>query len=109
MPIKVLVVDDSALIRAVLKEIIQQDPELLLIGQAPDAYVARDLVKQFNPDVITLDIEMPRMDGLSFLEKLMDARPTPVIMISSGKLKNYQGIRRQNIIVESMGRKEEDK
>jgi two-component system chemotaxis response regulator CheB len=83
MPIKVLVVDDSALIRAVLKEIIQQDPELLLIGQAPDAYVARDLVKQFNPDVITLDIEMPRMDGLSFLEKLMNARPTPVIMISS--------------------------
>lgn len=83
MPIKVLVVDDSALIRAVLKEIIQQDPELLLIGQAPDAFVARDLVKQFNPDVITLDIEMPRMDGLSFLEKLMHARPTPVIMISS--------------------------
>ena len=83
MPIKVLIVDDSALIRALLKEIIQQDPELQLVGQAPDAYVARDLIKQFNPDVITLDIEMPRMDGLTFLEKLMTARPTPVVMISS--------------------------
>ena len=83
MPIKVLIVDDSALIRALLKEIIQQDPELQLVGQAPDAYVARDLIKQFNPDVITLDIEMPRMDGLTFLEKLMNARPTPVVMISS--------------------------
>lgn len=83
MPIKVLIVDDSALIRALLKEIIQQDPELQLVGQAPDAYVARDLIKQLNPDVITLDIEMPRMDGLTFLEKLMTARPTPVVMISS--------------------------
>jgi two-component system chemotaxis response regulator CheB len=83
MPIKVLVVDDSALIRSLLKEIIEQDPELQLVGQAPDAYVARDLIKQFNPDVITLDIEMPRMDGLTFLEKLMTARPTPVVMISS--------------------------
>lgn len=83
MSIKVLVVDDSALIRSLLKEIIEQDPELQLVGQAPDAYVARDLIKQLNPDVITLDIEMPRMDGLTFLEKLMAARPTPVIMISS--------------------------
>ena len=83
MPIKVLVVDDSALIRSLLKEIIGADPELQLVGAAPDAFVARDLVKQFNPDVITLDIEMPRMDGLSFLEKLMAARPTPVVMISS--------------------------
>jgi two-component system, chemotaxis family, protein-glutamate methylesterase/glutaminase len=83
MPIKVLVVDDSALIRSLLKEIIGADPELLLVGAAPDAFVARDLVKQFSPDVITLDIEMPRMDGLTFLEKLMAARPTPVVMISS--------------------------
>ena len=83
MPIKVLIVDDSALIRSLLKEIIVADPELHLVGAAPDAFVARDLVKQFNPDVITLDIEMPRMDGLSFLEKLMAARPTPVVMISS--------------------------
>ncbi|NQD96412.1 response regulator, partial [Pseudomonas sp. CrR25] len=77
MPIKVLVVDDSALIRSLLKEIIGADPELQLVGAAPDAFVARDLVKQFSPDVITLDIEMPRMDGLTFLEKLMAARPTP--------------------------------
>lgn len=83
MAIKVLVVDDSALIRALLKEIIAADPELLLVGQAPDAYVARDMIKQHNPDVITLDIEMPRMDGLTFLEKLMAGRPTPVVMISS--------------------------
>nr|WP_298141737.1 chemotaxis response regulator protein-glutamate methylesterase [uncultured Pseudomonas sp.] len=83
MPIKVLVVDDSALIRSLLKEIIGADPELQLVGAAPDAFVARDLVKQFSPDVITLDIEMPRMDGLTFLEKLMAARPTPVVMISS--------------------------
>ena len=83
MPIKVLVVDDSALIRALLKEIIQADPELELVGQAPDAYVARDLIKQLNPDVLTLDVEMPRMDGLTFLEKLMRGRPMPVLMISS--------------------------
>lgn len=83
MPIKVLVVDDSALIRSLLKEIIEQDPGLKLVGLAPDAFAARDLVKQFSPDVITLDIEMPRMDGLTFLEKLMAARPTPVVMISS--------------------------
>ena len=83
MPIKVLVVDDSALIRALLKEIIQADPELELVGQAPDAYVARDLIKQLSPDVLTLDVEMPRMDGLTFLEKLMRGRPMPVVMISS--------------------------
>ncbi|HLD66146.1 MAG TPA: chemotaxis response regulator protein-glutamate methylesterase [Pseudomonas sp.] len=83
MPIKVLVVDDSALIRALLREIIDADPELSCVGCAPDAYVARDMVKQLRPEVITLDIEMPRMDGLAFLEKLMAARPTPVVMISS--------------------------
>lgn len=83
MPIKVLVVDDSALIRSLLSEIIQADAQLQLVGVAPDAYVARELVKKHSPDVITLDIEMPRMDGLTFLEKLMAARPTPVLMISS--------------------------
>jgi two-component system chemotaxis response regulator CheB len=81
--IKVLVVDDSALVRSLLAEIIRAAPALELVGLAPDAYVARDMVKQFAPDVITLDIEMPRMDGLSFLKKLMSARPTPVIMIST--------------------------
>ena len=83
MPIKVLIVDDSALIRALLKEIIQQDPELQLVGQAPDAYVARDLIKQLNPDVITLDIEMPKMDGIDFLGRIMRLRPMPVVMIST--------------------------
>ncbi len=83
MPIKVLVVDDSALVRSLLSEIIKSTPGLYLVGAAPDAYAARDLVKNFNPDVITLDIEMPRMDGLAFLEKLMIAHPTPVVMIST--------------------------
>lgn len=83
MPIKVLVVDDSALVRRLLTEIIQAAPDMALVGAAPDAYVARDLVNQFAPDVITLDIEMPRMDGLTFLQKLMGARPTPVVMIST--------------------------
>ncbi|WP_039916477.1 protein-glutamate methylesterase/protein-glutamine glutaminase [Cellvibrio mixtus] len=83
MAIKVLVVDDSALVRSLLAEIIHDAPDMTLVGAAPDAYVARDMVNQFTPDVITLDIEMPRMDGLAFLEKLMGARPTPVVMIST--------------------------
>jgi two-component system chemotaxis response regulator CheB len=83
MSIKVLVVDDSALVRSLLAEIIRSTPDMVLVGAAPDAYVARDMVNEFAPDVITLDIEMPRMDGLSFLEKLMGARPTPVVMIST--------------------------
>jgi len=81
--IKVLVVDDSALIRSLLGEIIKSDPALELVGAAPDPYVARDMVNRFAPDVITLDVEMPRMDGLTFLKKLMKARPTPVLMIST--------------------------
>lgn len=81
--IKVLIVDDSALIRKLLKEIIGRYHDLHVVGTARDAFEARDLVKQHSPDVITLDIEMPRMDGLSFLEKLMHARPTPVVMIST--------------------------
>lgn len=83
MAIKVLVVDDSALIRSLLSEIVRADAELQLVGVAPDAFVARDLIKQHSPDVITLDVEMPRMDGLTFLDKLMKGRPTPVVMISS--------------------------
>jgi len=83
LSIKVLVVDDSALVRSLLSEIVRDAPGLELVGAAPDAYVARDMVKEFSPDVITLDVEMPRMDGLTFLEKLMTARPTPVIMIST--------------------------
>ncbi len=82
-PIKVLIVDDSALIRSILSEIVRSDPQLILVGAAPDAYIAKDLVNQYAPDVITLDVEMPKVDGLTFLDRLMKARPTPVIMISS--------------------------
>ena len=81
--IKVLVVDDSALIRSLLSEIIRSEPDFVLVGAAGDAYAARDLVNQRQPDVITLDVEMPKVDGLTFLEKLMKARPTAVVMISS--------------------------
>ena len=83
MTIKVLVVDDSALIRSLLSEIINAQPDMFLVGAAPDAYVARELVNRFTPDVITLDIEMPKVDGLTFLDKLMQARPTRVVMIST--------------------------
>ncbi|GAA0356484.1 chemotaxis response regulator protein-glutamate methylesterase [Bowmanella denitrificans] len=83
MATKVLVVDDSALIRQLLAQIIAQAPDMTLVGTAPDAYVARDLVNKYAPDVITLDIEMPKVDGLTFLDRLMKARPTPVLMIST--------------------------
>ncbi|MBC7499965.1 MAG: chemotaxis response regulator protein-glutamate methylesterase [Herminiimonas sp.] len=83
MKIKVLIVDDSALIRSVMKEIIGSQPDMEVVGVAPDPIVARDLIKQTNPDVLTLDVEMPRMDGLDFLEKLMRLRPMPVVMVSS--------------------------
>ncbi|HUK25767.1 MAG TPA: chemotaxis response regulator protein-glutamate methylesterase [Terriglobales bacterium] len=81
--IRVLIVDDSALIRQVLTEIFAQDPEIEVVGTAADPYVAREKILRLNPDVLTLDVEMPRMDGLSFLEKLMRARPMPVLMVSS--------------------------
>ncbi len=81
--IKVLIVDDSALIRSILKEIIDNQPNMQLVGTAIDAYMAKEMVIQFQPDVITLDIEMPKVSGLTFLEKLMKAQPTPVIMIST--------------------------
>lgn len=81
--IKVLIVDDSALIRNLLKEIINSQPDMEVAGAAPDPLVARELIKQLNPDVLTLDVEMPKMDGLNFLEKLMRLRPMPVVMISS--------------------------
>ncbi|MEQ6884773.1 chemotaxis response regulator protein-glutamate methylesterase [Salicola sp. Rm-C-2C1-2] len=83
VPIKVLVVDDSAMVRQVLKAIIDQAEGMTCVATARDAYEARDNVNQLAPDVITLDIEMPRMDGLTFLSKLMRARPTPVVMIST--------------------------
>lgn len=83
MPIKVLIVDDSALVRSLLSEIINAQPGLEVVGTAPDPLVAREKIKLLNPDVLTLDVEMPKMDGLSFLEKLMRLRPMPVIMVSS--------------------------
>ena len=83
MSIKVLVVDDSALMRALLTEIINGAPDLEVVGAAPDPIVAREMIKALNPDVLTLDVEMPRMDGLDFLDRLMRLRPMPVIMISS--------------------------
>lgn len=83
MAIKVLIVDDSALIRALLTEIVNQEPDLKVVGTAPDPLVARQLIKTLNPDVLTLDVEMPKMDGLDFLEKLMRLRPMPVVMVSS--------------------------
>lgn len=81
--IKVLTVDDSALIREVLREIINAQPDMRVVGAAADPVAAREKIKALNPDVITLDVEMPRMDGLSFLERLMQLRPMPVVMISS--------------------------
>lgn len=81
--IKVLVIDDSALIRSVMKEIINSHADLEVVGQAPDPITAREMIKQLNPDVLTLDVEMPRMNGLEFLEKLMRLRPMPVVMVSS--------------------------
>lgn len=80
---KVLIVDDSSLMRQLLTQILGSDPELEVVGAAGDPYVARDKIKALNPDVLTLDIEMPRMDGLTFLEKLMHGHPMPVVMISS--------------------------
>jgi two-component system chemotaxis response regulator CheB len=81
--IRVLIVDDSALVRQMLGQLLASDPEIELVGAAPDPIAAREMIKSLNPDVLTLDIEMPRMDGLAFLEKIMTLRPMPVVMISS--------------------------
>src|SRR5690606_586064 len=83
MAIRVLVVDDSAVVRQVLSELLAADPEIEVVGTAADPYLAREKIKRLNPDVITLDVEMPRMDGLAFLENLMRLRPMPVVMVSS--------------------------
>ncbi|MAA76369.1 MAG: chemotaxis response regulator protein-glutamate methylesterase [Salinisphaeraceae bacterium] len=81
--IRVLLIDDSALVRQLLSELLASDPEIEVVGTAPDPYVARQKIKALNPDVLTLDVEMPRMDGLTFLDNLMRLRPLPVIMVSS--------------------------
>jgi two-component system chemotaxis response regulator CheB len=81
--IKVLIVDDSAIVRKLLSEAISGEPDLEVVGTAPDPYIARDKILALQPDVLTLDIEMPRMDGLTFLKKVMHFHPLPVIIISS--------------------------
>ena len=80
---KVLIVDDSALVRQMLTEMLNSDHELEVVGTANDPYAAREKIKTLNPDVITLDVEMPRMDGVTFLENLMRLHPIPVVMVSS--------------------------
>ncbi len=80
---KILVVDDSAVMRRLLTEMINATPDLEVVGAAEDAHVARELIKTLNPDVVTLDVQMPRMDGLEFLERLMRLRPTRVVMVSA--------------------------
>ena len=82
-PIRVLVVDDSALVRQTMETIISQDPELELMGSASDPFIAAKKLRSERPDVITLDVEMPRMDGITFLEKIMSQHPIPVVMCST--------------------------
>jgi two-component system chemotaxis response regulator CheB len=82
-PIRVLVIDDSALVRKLLTELLRTDPRIDVVGSAPDAFVARTRIKTLNPDVLTLDVEMPGMDGVTFLRNLMRLRPMPVVMVSS--------------------------
>lgn len=81
--LKVLIVDDSAIVRKIFTDVISRQPDLEVVGTAPDPYVARDKIVHTRPDVITLDVEMPRMDGLTFLKKIMHYHPLPVIIVSS--------------------------
>ena len=81
--VRVLIVDDSALVRKVLTAMLESDPGIEVVGTAPDPLIAREKIKALNPDVLTLDVEMPRMDGLTFLENLMRLRPMPVVMVST--------------------------
>jgi len=81
--IRTLIIDDSQVIRTVLTEILSSSPLIEVVGTAEDPYIAREMIKQLNPDVLTLDIEMPRMDGITFLRNLMRLRPMPVVMISA--------------------------
>lgn len=82
-PIRVLIVDDSAIVRMILRTQLEKEPDIEIVGTAPDPYVARDKIVRLNPDVVLLDIEMPRMDGLTFLRKLMRYYPLPVVIVSS--------------------------
>ncbi|MBZ4658204.1 two-component system, chemotaxis family, response regulator CheB [Desulfacinum infernum DSM 9756] len=89
-PIRVLVVDDSAIVRKIFTQELGKHPDIQVVGTAPDPYVARDKIAKLRPDVITLDVEMPRMDGLTFLKKLMKYHPTPAIIVSSLTPKNSE-------------------
>src|ERR1700730_5947732 len=82
-PVRVLIVDDSALMRQLISNLLSEDSEIGVVGTAPDPYVARERIKALNPDVVTLDVEMPHMDGVTFLRKIMTLRPMPVVMIST--------------------------
>jgi CheY-like chemotaxis protein len=82
-PVRVLVVDDSATMRGIITSVLQRDPGVEVVGSAGDAFDAREAIKRLNPDVLTLDIEMPGMNGIEFLEKIMRLRPMPVIMVST--------------------------
>ena len=88
--IRVLVVDDSALVRKILTEELNKQPDIEVVGTAVDPFVARDKIVRLKPDVLTLDLEMPRMDGLSFLSKLMKHYPMPVVVVSSLTPKNSE-------------------
>src|SRR5690606_2915061 len=88
--IRVLSVDDSALMRQIMTEIINSHSDMEMVATAPDPLVARDLIKKYNPDVLTLDVEMPRMDGIDFLEKLMRLRLMPVVIVSTLNVKGYE-------------------
>ena len=81
--IRVLIIDDSAVVRGMLTEALSKDPHIEVVGSAADPYIAREKIAKLKPDVLTLDVEMPRMDGITFLQKLMAARPMPVVMVSS--------------------------
>ena len=83
MSIRVLIIDDSALVRNMLKRILEQDPQIEVVGSAADAYIAREKIKKLHPDVLTLDVEMPKMNGIAFLKNLMRLHPLPVVMVSS--------------------------
>src|SRR5215469_2434925 len=83
MKTRVLIIDDSALMRGLLSSLLSEDPDIEVVDAAPDPLVAREMIKTHNPDVVTLDVEMPRMDGITFLRKIMTLRPMPVVMIST--------------------------